>query len=244
MIPIPPSQCVSWRQNSIARPSASHVRQHRRAGGGEARHRLEVRIDRVLQLLDPAEQERQRAERGHQHPHQRHDQEHLARPERPPSAVGRQSVQGQADHRRWPARRSGTAAPTRRLRARRRPAPRTPSASHFSSAPTMSSASTQVDRRVRQRQPCAQVTDAARSRSVRAPAPPRRRAGARRARSRDRRPAVAARRAGTPTVPSRTITPTTLVVGGSSANGRPASRLSGRTAMSRTSKRSSSSIAT
>ena len=79
-------------------PERVDVRQHGRAGRGETGHRLEVRVDRVAQLLDPAEQERERAERGHQHPDHRHDQEHLARSERQPGAIGGQPIQAQSDH--------------------------------------------------------------------------------------------------------------------------------------------------
>ncbi|CAM5311444.1 hypothetical protein TPAU25S_00905 [Tsukamurella paurometabola] len=62
-----------------------HVGQHQRPGGGEPRHRLEVGVDRVVELRDTAEEE-QRAERGHEQPDRDDDE---ANPPRRPAAAGR-----------------------------------------------------------------------------------------------------------------------------------------------------------
>ena len=62
---MPPSQCVSWRQNAMLRGSCLDVRGERRAGRGEAGHALEVRVERPAELGIAGEDERQRAEERH-----------------------------------------------------------------------------------------------------------------------------------------------------------------------------------
>ena len=58
------------------------VGEHRRARGGEARDRLEERVDRVRELRQAAEQVRQHAEDGHEQPDQPDHEEALARADR------------------------------------------------------------------------------------------------------------------------------------------------------------------
>ena len=65
----------------------------RRAGRGEARDGLEVRVDRPRELRPAVEDERQRAEDRHQQPDQRDDQEALARRDRGALLLARDLVQ-------------------------------------------------------------------------------------------------------------------------------------------------------
>ena len=52
-MPMPPSQVLNWRQNSIERLRPSTSVSHRRAGRGEARHRLEVGVERFESCGSP-----------------------------------------------------------------------------------------------------------------------------------------------------------------------------------------------
>ena len=79
MIPMPPSHVVSWRQNAIECDERVDVGQHARAGRREAGHRLEVGVDRALELRLVGEHVRNRADSGDEQPDERDHEVALAR---------------------------------------------------------------------------------------------------------------------------------------------------------------------
>ena len=93
-MPRPPSHCVRLRQNRIARPWLSMSSHVARAGGRDAGHRLEERVDRRgdVAALDHV---RHRGEHGGGEPHQRHREEAVVRAQRP--RPGGETAQAEAD---------------------------------------------------------------------------------------------------------------------------------------------------
>ena len=138
MIPIPPTHCVNWRQRSSEWSTASTLRQDRGPGRREPGHRLEERVDGVVELRVAGEEVGDRAEDGGEQPGQGDDEIPLTEADAAVRRAEPLEPEARRPPRSPPRRRTATA--TRRRRAQRPPARVPTTLRYLSSVPVRPSA--------------------------------------------------------------------------------------------------------